>query len=94
MNDRVIQLAAAFGGPWTEEKLAILERYFDAYTTALRRQPFELWYIDAFAGAGRVELPADDQSDIRRFVSGSAQRAINITDKPFDRMIFVEQDPD
>ena len=27
-----------FGGPWTEEKLAILKEYLDAYTTALKNQ--------------------------------------------------------
>ena len=37
-----------FGGPWTQEKLKILERYLDAYTTALKNQPFKLVYIDAF----------------------------------------------
>ena len=83
---------AAFGGQWTEQKLAILERYLDAYTTALRAQPFRLWYIDAFAGTGRVELPAQDQGEIRHFVSGSAERAIKIGNKPFDKLIFVEQD--
>ena len=94
MNDQIAQPAPAFGGRWTEEKLAILERYLDAYTTALKDKPFSLWYIDAFAGTGRVELSADDQRDIRRFVSGSAERAINIKDKSFDKLIFVEQDPD
>ena len=93
MNDKIAQSAPAFGGPWTERKLAILERYLDAYTTALMRQPFELWYIDAFAGTGRVDLSADEQGDIRQFVSGSVERAINIDEKPFDTLILVEQDP-
>ena len=92
MSDRIPHGAPAFGGRWTEQKLAILERYLDAYTTALRAQPFELWYIDAFAGTGRVELPAEDQGEIRHFVSGSAERAIKIGNKPFDKLIFVEQD--
>lgn len=94
MIDQTPQPAPAFGGPWTEEKLAILERYLDAYTTALKGQPFELWYIDAFAGTGRVDLSTEDQGDIRQFVSGSAERAINIGDKPFDKLIFIEQDAD
>ena len=94
MNDRIAQAVPVFGGRWTEEKLDILERYLDTYTTALKDQKFSLWYIDAFAGTGQVELSADDQSEIRRFVSGSAERAINIADKPFDKLIFVEQDPD
>ena len=45
-----------FGGPWTQQKLNILEHYLDAYTTALKNQPFRLVYIDAFAGTGRIEL--------------------------------------
>lgn len=94
MINRSSQGANTFGGRWTEEKLAILERYLDAYTTALKGQPFKLVYIDAFAGAGQVELSNDDQQDIRRFVSGSAERAINVADKSFDKLIFVEQDPD
>ena len=92
MSERIPHPAPAFGGRWTQQKLAILERYLDAYTTALRAQPFELWYIDAFAGTGRVELPAQDQSEIRQFVSGSAERAIEIDNKSFDKLIFVEQD--
>ena len=94
MIDRPAQPAPAFGGPWTEKKLAILESYLDTYTTALKDQRFNLWYIDAFAGAGRVELPDDDQNDMRHFVSGSAERAINIGGKPFDNLVFVEQDPE
>ena len=32
----------SFGGPWTQEKLQILSLYLDAYTTALKNQPFRL----------------------------------------------------
>lgn len=85
------QAAAAFGGRWTEEKLDILERYLDAYTTALKGQKFDLWYIDAFAGTGQIELTKEDQSEFGRFVSGSAERAIGVDDRPFDRLVFVEQ---
>ncbi len=82
--------APAFGGPWTLEKLGILEKYLDAYTTALKSQPFRLMYIDAFAGTGRV-APADD--DEQEFILGSAARAASIVDKPFDRLVFVEKSP-
>ena len=92
MNAPIPQAAPAFGGRWTEEKLVILERYLDAYTTALRSQPFQLWYIDAFAGTGRVELPTEEQGEIRHLVSGSTERAIKIRNRPFDKLIFVEQD--
>ncbi len=49
-----------FGGSWTKEKLDILQRYLNAYTTALKNQPFRLWYIDAFAGTGDVQLRASE----------------------------------
>ena len=81
-----------FGGPWTIEKLDILEAYLDAYTTALKSQPFSLIYIDAFAGTGQVELRVEDRDAID-FLRGSTERAIGIRDKPFDELIFVEKDP-
>ena len=81
---------AQFGGRWTSQKLDILERYLDAYTTALKRQKFKLVYIDAFAGSGRIALR--DNNKARGFLDGSAARAIKIRDKAFDRLIFVEED--
>lgn len=44
--------AHRFGGDWTETKLDIIGGYLGAYTTALKNQPFEKVYIDAFAGTG------------------------------------------
>lgn len=85
--------SAKFGGQWTIDKLNILEEYLDAYSTALKNQPFDLMYIDAFAGAGLIELPGYDDAEAQAFVSGSAERAIRIDDKPFDKLIFVEKDP-
>jgi three-Cys-motif partner protein len=40
-----------FGGQWTEDKLQILAKYLEAYTTALSKTRFLIGYIDAFAGA-------------------------------------------
>ena len=82
-----------FGGPWTEEKLAILKKYLDAYTTALKNQPFRLIYIDAFAGTGEVELTAVDKTK-KEFIEGSAKIAVDVDDKPFDEYVFVEKDKD
>ena len=87
----------AFGGPWTIEKLNILEKYLDAYTTALKNKSFNLIYIDAFAGEGRINLREDNNDeaiDARRFTMGSVERALKIDNKPFDKLIFVEKDPD
>ncbi len=80
-----------FGGSWTIKKLDILEEYLNAYTTALKNQPFKLMYIDAFAGSGHISLRREDE-DAREFYEGSAARAIKIEDKPFDRLTFVEKD--
>ena len=82
-----------FGGPWTEEKLAILKKYLDAYTTALKNQPFRLIYIDAFAGTGEVELTSADEEK-KEFIEGSAKIAMDVDNKPFDEYIFVEKNQD
>ena len=87
--------ATQFGGAWTLEKLDILGKYLDAYTTVLKNQPFKLMYIDAFAGSGRIALPGGEADDeIYGFVSGSAERAVKIDGQPFDKLIFVEKEPD
>ena len=74
-----------FGGKWTEIKLEILEKYLDAYTNVFRKLPLKIMYIDAFAGTGNIKLPYD-------FISGSAKRAIDIDNRPFDKLIFIEKD--
>ena len=76
---------ASFGGPWTELKLAILKGYLNAYTTALKNQPFRLVYIDAFAGSGgveltSVELTSHDEEKLK-FIEGSASIAVDVDDK-------------
>ena len=80
-----------FGGDWTVKKLEVIENYLDAYTTALKKQRFRLVYIDAFAGDGTVTLETPD-SEFRRVVDGSARLALEVNDKQFDRLVFVEQD--
>ena len=86
----------SFGGAWTEEKLGILERYLDSYTTALKNQPFQLIYVDAFAGEGywRPNSPytTEDYGDFDDVRDGSARIALRTEDRPFDRFIFVEKD--
>jgi len=41
-----------FGSRHTSEKLEIVARYAQAYSTSLSKQSFQTVYIDAFAGAG------------------------------------------
>lgn len=91
-----MDMVSSFGGPWTEKKLVILEKYLDAYTTALKKQPFQLIYIDAFAGTGRIGPLRDyyaEEEEVRGFLRGSAERAVRVSDKPFDKLVFVEKDP-
>ncbi len=86
-----------FGGPWTQEKLEILRQYLDAYTTALKNQPFNLNYIDAFAGSGWYRDPGADPSstygDFDELREGSATIALEIENRPFDHVIFIEREP-
>ena len=88
--------STSFGGDWTEEKLEILERYLDAYTTALKDQPFQLIYVDAFAGEGywRPDTPytQDDYAEFTEIREGSARIALRVQDKSFDHFVFVEKD--
>ena len=81
-----------FGGAWTQQKLAILRAYLDAYTRALKDQPFTLIYVDGFAGAGSY-LELDYYSeDYLEFREGSPVIALEIDDKPFDKLIFIDKD--
>ncbi len=83
-----------FGGPWTDQKLKILRQYLDAYTTALKNQQFRLTYVDAFAGSGSYEFTSGEYDEFRELRRGSTRIALEIDDKPFDRFLFVESDPE
>ena len=91
MADGVAEARARYGGRWTSKKLDILGTYLNEYTTALKNQPFQILYIDAFAGSGYVELQ-QDEPEATEFMRGSATIALDIGDKQFDRLIFVEKD--
>jgi three-Cys-motif partner protein len=90
-----------FGGSWTEKKLEILKRYLEAYTKALKNQPFKKIYIDAFAGTGyrkkqkkQFEINSlfeEIEQEEDQFLKGSARLALEA--KPsFDKYIFIEND--
>lgn len=81
-----------FGGSWTEEKLDILEQYLKTYTTALKNQKFKIIYIDAFAGTGKIPLSVPEDEDAQSFLKGSVEIALGVTDKQFDKLVFIEQD--
>jgi three-Cys-motif partner protein len=80
--------ANAFGGRWTSEKLDILAEYLNFYTTALKNQPFDLVYIDTFAGTGRCRIREGGGDKV---INGSARIAL---DTPgFSHYRFVEPNP-
>lgn len=83
-----------FGGIWTEKKLEALRKYLKGYTTALKNQPFDCIYIDAFAGTGhRAPRRDNDQAplfpEFDQFAKGSARIALEI-EPSFAKYIFVE----
>lgn len=86
----------SFGGPWTQEKLTIIGSYLDAYTTALKDQPFRLIYVDAFAGEGYWRPSSSyapvDYEDFTELLDGSPAIALAVRDRLFDRFVFIEND--
>jgi three-Cys-motif partner protein len=89
-----------FGGPHTDDKVARLRDYLQAFTVALKHRGYVRLYIDAFAGSGdRTDvipvLPLLDGGNAEPqtvSVPGSARLAIEIT-PPFDRLVLIENDP-
>lgn len=91
-----------FGGGWTSRKLDILAAYLADYRTALKKQPFRLGYIDAFAGTGyRTPQIEDDRASLTLFpdlaasepqalLDGSARLALQVR-PPFDHYLFIER---
>lgn len=93
--------AHRFGGNWTDIKLDLLARYLHSYTTALQRTPFQIEYIDAFAGTGYRALSREDRPDQVLFpdltetepqelLDGSARIALKTIPR-FHKYIFVEK---
>ncbi len=93
----------AFGGHWSDEKLAALKAYMQSYCTVLKKSRFELVYIDAFAGSGRTEVEAniseesnglfDDPAVLEEdsnYRHGSPLLALEC-EPPFSRFIFIDQ---
>jgi three-Cys-motif partner protein len=91
-----------YGGPWTDIKLDALQRYLTFFTTALKNQPtkarpFDLWYLDAFAGSGdRVVarkagglFEGEATHFVEERLDGSAKKALEV-DPPFQHLVFIE----
>jgi three-Cys-motif partner protein len=95
-----------FGGAWTEVKLDAVHYYLQFYTQVLKdkptpQQPFELWYIDAFAGSGsrRIDrttgglFEGEPLGEETVDLAGSVLRALDV-DPPFKRLVFIEANRD
>ena len=77
-----------FGSAHTERKLQAVQKYLGAFTTALKKQSFDLLYVDACAGSGSSAARQHDGQgrliDADDITIGSAVRALEII-TPFDR---------
>jgi three-Cys-motif partner protein len=86
----------SFGGAWTERKLSVVRRYFEIYTQALKNQPFQRIYIDAFAGTGartskRRELSSLlSRTEFDAVMKGSARLGLEV-EPPFHRYVLIER---
>lgn len=93
----------SFGGSWTEVKLNAVADYLQFFTKALRNipkpeDPFETWYVDAFAGTGdrTVEIETGGLFEgsyglvERGRLEGSARRALGV-DPPFKHLVLIEK---
>ena len=77
-------------GPWSEDKLQLLEKYLHAYTTIMQGQRWcrnGYHYIDAFAGTGKPRA-----RDEERYIDGSPRVALTIQ-YPFHSYTFIEKTP-
>ena len=89
-----------FGGPWTELKLDAIDAYAHFFTQALKKQEFELWYIDGFAGTGtRISkrevgglLEGGPTAVEEEVLAGSARRAL-LVEPPFHHLVLLDEDP-
>jgi three-Cys-motif partner protein len=103
VSKSVIDQGHRFGGAWTEVKLDAVNYYLSFYTDVLRNKPspqnpFELWYIDAFAGSGsrRVERSTGGIFENEPLgtetieLAGSVLKALDVT-PAFKRLVFIEE---
>ena len=80
-----------FGGDWTEQKLECVSKYLHAYTQIMKeRDHLHFTYIDAFAGTGYYELQHNEDTELPRFLAGSARKALEVK-PPFKEYVFIEE---
>jgi three-Cys-motif partner protein len=77
-------------GPWSEDKLKLLNKYLNAYTVIMQGQQWcrnGYHYVDAFAGTSRPRA-----RDEERYIDGSPRVALTIQ-YPFRSYTFIEKSP-
>jgi three-Cys-motif partner protein len=85
----------SFGGLHTEVKLLAVEKYLNAFTTALKKEGFRLLYFDGFAGSGNIQASSEiplikNGEDADLLLTGSVIRALRVA-HPFDEYVFIEK---
>jgi len=86
----------SFGGAWTERKLSVIRRYLEVYAQALKNQPFQRVYVDAFAGTGARQqrrdetLPLLELPEFSAVAKGSVRLALEVI-PPFHHYVFIER---
>lgn len=97
----------SFGGPWTRDKLGRVDKYLKAYMTIFNRNEaasrLETYYVDAFAGTGRISSPiaadrvegslfedALEDNDASYLKEGSVYVALRQENK-FDNYVFIDR---
>lgn len=91
-------MSEPWGGKWTDLKLEVLGKYFQAFQTALKYQAFQTWYIDALAGDGKGNAKADlplflddeDRQSAEALRAGAAALALGVS-PAFDKYRLNEQ---
>jgi len=94
----------AFGGFWTEQKLQVLSSYLTEYRKIFHRNEraryYQVTYLDAFAGTGKIPRAVQGASlslipeltiPEEEFRKGSVRRALEV-DPPFHHYVFIEKD--
>lgn len=96
----VAERTQTFGGAHTRRKLDVVSKYLAAYVTVMKKQNFNLFYVDGFAGSGS-SAPRGETSDTidpmlfpsSEVIDGSPVRALAI-EPQFDKYIFIDKNQD
>lgn len=80
-----------FGGEWTVQKLHIIEKYLNAYITALKNQKVRKIYVDGFAGSGKTELKTTTKKGEEEIITVDGSALISLK-YDFDEYYFLEVD--